>query len=59
MRVNLRGADIPVAEEFLNRTDFIPVFKVDGLQKNAKTCGGLPLKLGRLQCDGCFDVVRT
>jgi hypothetical protein len=39
MRVDHRGADIAVAEEFLNRADVVPVFKQMRLQKNGAACG--------------------
>ena len=48
MRANHRGADIAVAEEFLNRTGCHTRPRVDGLQKNGEMCAGLQAWIVRL-----------
>ena len=37
MQINHRGADVAVAEEFLNRSDVIFVFKQMGCERMAKS----------------------
>jgi hypothetical protein len=41
MRVNHRSADVAVAEEFLNRSDVIPVFKQMGCERVTQSSGRL------------------
>ena len=44
MGVNHGGADIPVAEQFLNRADVVPIFQQMGRKRMAVLISIVPMK---------------